>query len=125
MSRNLLIAASALALLAAPALAQTGSPSPSTTAQATSKADPLKQEDVKTGLVYQYIKQTGIFHCPIHVYDGGPNNETEYMTSYLMNGAVCGYGKLPSKFISGKAAGPGAYRVTAFLQPAEAGSHII
>jgi sporulation protein YlmC with PRC-barrel domain len=44
MSRNLLIAASALALLAAPA--QTGSPSPSTTAQATSKADPLKQEDV-------------------------------------------------------------------------------
>src|SRR5690242_16109464 len=46
MSRNLLIAASALALLAAPALAQTGSPSPSTTAQATSKADPLKQEDV-------------------------------------------------------------------------------
>ena len=55
MRRNLLIAASALALLAAPALAQTSSnaprsagtgTNPSTSAQATPKADPLKQDDV-------------------------------------------------------------------------------
>jgi sporulation protein YlmC with PRC-barrel domain len=59
MRRNLLVAASALALLAAPALAQTTSPgasstprsagpgtSPSTAPQATTKADPLKQDDV-------------------------------------------------------------------------------
>jgi PRC-barrel domain len=59
MRRNLLVAASALSLFAAPALAQTTSPGASTTprssgagtnapaaAQTTPKADPLKQEDV-------------------------------------------------------------------------------
>ena len=55
MRRNLLVAASALALFAAPALAQTNSSAPrsagggtssSSTAQATSKGDPLKQDDV-------------------------------------------------------------------------------
>lgn len=69
MRRNLLVAASALALFAAPALAQTASPgastqprntgtgtSPSATApQATPKSDPLKQEDlseIKGAAVY-------------------------------------------------------------------------
>ena len=59
MRRKLLVAASALAFFAAPALAQTTSPgasttprgpatgtSPSTTPQATPKPDPLKQDDV-------------------------------------------------------------------------------
>jgi hypothetical protein len=59
MRRNLLFAAVALAVFAAPALAQTTSPgasrpppgagtgtSPSTTPQATPKPDPLKQDDV-------------------------------------------------------------------------------
>ena len=59
MRRTLLVAASALTLLAVPALAQTTSPgasntprsagtgtSPSTAPQATSKGDPLKQDDV-------------------------------------------------------------------------------
>ena len=50
MRRNLLIAASALTLVAAPALAQTTSPGASRSVgagtQAAGKADPLKQEDV-------------------------------------------------------------------------------
>lgn len=59
MRRNLLVAASALALIAVPALAQTTSPgasntprsagtgtSPSTAPQAAPKADPLKQDDI-------------------------------------------------------------------------------
>jgi prepilin-type N-terminal cleavage/methylation domain-containing protein/prepilin-type processing-associated H-X9-DG protein len=53
---------------------------------------PLDEQMVKTGIIYQYLKQVGIFHCPLHDYSSAPKNYTERMTSYLMNGAVISYG---------------------------------
>jgi len=44
------------------------------------------------GLLWKYINNDEAYRCPIHrppYLRGGP---TEQLTSYLMNGAVCGYG---------------------------------
>jgi prepilin-type N-terminal cleavage/methylation domain-containing protein/prepilin-type processing-associated H-X9-DG protein len=43
-----------------------------------------------TGVLYPYITNIEIYHCPIDVPDYWFG--TEHMTSYLMNGAQCGYG---------------------------------
>jgi len=74
--------------------------------------------DTKSGLVYQYIKQTAIFHCPLHNWDGEPATHTSRMTSYLMNGAAVAYGtgKPP---LGGPTKNPPAFRVTAFTQNAD------
>ena len=84
---------------------------------------PYSDQDTKSGLVYQYIKQTAIFHCPLHNWDGAPVTRTSRMTSYLMNGAAVAYGDTGSvnKPIGlGKAAkSPPAFRVTAFRQNAD------
>jgi prepilin-type N-terminal cleavage/methylation domain-containing protein/prepilin-type processing-associated H-X9-DG protein len=55
-------------------------------------SDPLQQNDVKTGALYHYLNDTKVYHCPTHVVDNVPAGWTERLTSYIMNGAVCGYG---------------------------------
>jgi len=53
-----------------------------------------RQDSVMTGMVYFYLKNMNIFHCPMHAppYTVGP---TEALTSYMMNGACCDYGSPP------------------------------
>src|SRR5205807_9588562 len=82
---------------------------------------PYTEQDAKSGLVYQYIKQIGILHCPLHDFESGtPHSQTAWMTSYLMNGAVIGYGDGRIKPQLGLAKkSPPAFRVTAFTQPAD------
>jgi hypothetical protein len=48
--------------------------------------------DVGTGLLYRNLNTLAVFHCPQDCgpYYGGP---TENLTSYLINGAICGYGR--------------------------------
>lgn len=46
---------------------------------------------VDSGIVFMYTKEYGIFKCPLHT-ERRSNGPTEYMTSYLMNGAVQDYG---------------------------------
>jgi len=50
-----------------------------------------RENHAKTGVVYNYLKTVEIFKCPLHteIRTRGPS---EYMTSYLMNGAVQDYG---------------------------------
>ena len=45
-----------------------------------------------TGVIWPYLKKMEVYHCPIDTSDYWYG--TEWMTSYLMNGAVCGYGQL-------------------------------
>ena len=59
-------------------------------------SDPLNQEDVKTGALYRYVRDMRVYHCPTHVVDSVPGEWTERLTSYIMNGAVCGYGTVGS-----------------------------
>ena len=54
------------------------------------------QEDVQNGSLYGFLGTSKVYHCPDDTETdlGGPVHR---LTSYLMNGAACGYGKqLPS-----------------------------
>jgi prepilin-type N-terminal cleavage/methylation domain-containing protein/prepilin-type processing-associated H-X9-DG protein len=56
--------------------------------------------DMRTGALWKYIQNEDVYHCPLHTppYAAGPS---ENITSYLINGAVCGYGsKAPSWSLS-------------------------
>lgn len=81
----------------------------------------LPEDGGKTGALYKYLKTTKVYHCvqDIQSEDSG----TEHLTSYLMNGAVCGYNP-PKWFKNGAAITPGdgihpAYRLSAFKRPSE------
>lgn len=60
-------------------------------------SNPLQQDDVKTGALYRYLNTTQVYHCPNHILDGSIENGTDRLTSYIMNGAVCGYGTVGNK----------------------------
>lgn len=50
------------------------------------------EKAVISGVLWQYLKDTRIYHCPL---DDNPSKAgTNVLTSYLMNGAQCGYGRL-------------------------------
>ncbi len=56
------------------------------------------EKDLKNGLLFQYLNVTRIFRCPDDVGPWKPGS-SQNMTSFLMNGAVCGYGAvLTTKF---------------------------
>jgi len=50
-----------------------------------------------TGTLWPYLNTKGVYHCPSHKFRGRPIG-TEALTSYFMNGAVCGYGRSPRSF---------------------------
>jgi prepilin-type N-terminal cleavage/methylation domain-containing protein len=71
------------------------------------------------GLLWDYLKSIKVYRCPAEKTNNIPTyaNRAQKLTSYLMNGAVDGYGEpLPT----GKAGGmaPSSYKATAFRQDA-------
>lgn len=61
----------------------------------------------ETGLLYPYMQSIGVFRCPIDRTNiAAWRNRAQKMSSYLMNGAVCGYGAISPN--------PGSYKSTAF-----------
>ena len=48
------------------------------------------QDGVETGVLWPYIRQVGVYHCPMDN-DPGLWTATHWMTSYIANGAECGY----------------------------------
>jgi prepilin-type N-terminal cleavage/methylation domain-containing protein len=60
------------------------------------KSNPPGPTEMESGSIYQYVKNHEIYHCPL--YDPAFSFGTESITSYLMNGAVCGYGQPPGIF---------------------------
>jgi prepilin-type N-terminal cleavage/methylation domain-containing protein len=62
--------------------------------------NPVPEDRVETGAYWPYLKTRDIYRCPTHIKDqagsfGSAN--TDRLTSYLMNGAVNGYGSTDSK----------------------------
>ena len=57
------------------------------------------EKDLKNGLIFPYLNVTKIFRCPE---DSGPwqGGSSQNMTSFLMNGAVCGFGAVLSTRIT-------------------------
>jgi prepilin-type N-terminal cleavage/methylation domain-containing protein len=47
---------------------------------------------MESGVVYPYLKNHDVYHCPL--FDPALAHGTQTITSYIMNGAVCGYGFL-------------------------------
>ena len=86
-------------------------------------ARPLGDLDSKTGLVFYYIKQTGVLHCPLHDFSADPPSFTSRMTSFLCNGALVDYGNTSytNKPIGlGKASKSSpAYRASQFRQSSD------
>jgi type II secretory pathway pseudopilin PulG len=58
--------------------------------------EPPQPDDVKTGILFDYLGKIDVFRCPAHVLDDSLVG-TDRMTSYIMNGAVCGYGTVGSQ----------------------------
>lgn len=48
---------------------------------------------IETGVLWPYLRNPGLYHCPAAT-ETGSYTGTEWLTSYLMNGAQCGYGRL-------------------------------
>jgi len=53
----------------------------------------LGPDKAQTGSFYKYLNTIGVYRCPGHP-DVGDLGKTSVMTSYLMNGAVNGYGRV-------------------------------
>jgi prepilin-type N-terminal cleavage/methylation domain-containing protein len=49
------------------------------------------QEDVKRGSLFKFMRDFKMYHCPVDL-PPYPANTTKMMTTYLMNGAVTGFG---------------------------------
>jgi prepilin-type N-terminal cleavage/methylation domain-containing protein len=51
-----------------------------------------------TGLLYPYMQSIGVYRCPLDVTNKAAwRSRAQKMSSYLMNGAVCGYGAIAPK----------------------------
>jgi prepilin-type processing-associated H-X9-DG protein len=49
------------------------------------------QDDVKAGVIWPWLKNEAMYHCRLDQVPTGPA-DVHQLTSYVMNGAVCGYG---------------------------------
>ncbi len=59
----------------------------------------------ETGLLYPYMQSIGVFRCPIdRTNTSAWRSRAQKMSSYLMNGAVCGFGTVS----------PSSYKTTSF-----------
>lgn len=52
------------------------------------------QEGVQTGVLWPYIRQMGVYHCPMDM-DSAAWKGSNWMTSYTMNGSQNAYGNYP------------------------------
>ena len=62
----------------------------------------------QTGLLWEYIKNYQVYRCPLDNQTNQIRLRTQKLTSYLMNGAVCGYGRVS----------PSSYKASQFKQDA-------
>ncbi len=50
----------------------------------------------ETGMIWKYLENGDVYHCPSHPEE--TRHHSQIMTSYLMNGAVAGFGREPHAF---------------------------
>ena len=51
------------------------------------------QDDVETGALWPYMETYEAYHCPVH-YESDRGNNTQQLTSYIMNGGLQDYNDL-------------------------------
>lgn len=79
---------------------------------------PPRQEDVRAGALYPYLSDTRVYHCPLHDPGAYSADGTDRLTSYIMNGAVCGYGTVGDKSAERVVWAP-SYKITDWTNPSE------
>ena len=73
---------------------------------------PAEEVYVKQGLYWPYIQERRVFYCPLDKMDRVDfQRRIQRCSSYIMNGAVCGYGSLNANYARGK---PTSYRLNQF-----------
>ena len=70
-------------------------------------------DGVQTGVLWPYIKQLGVYHCPLDI-EQGLWVGTNWLTSYTANGAECGYPPQPSNVGVVLLAGTPGLKITQF-----------
>ena len=71
----------------------------------------------ETGLLYDYIRNYGVYRCPLDKTNTVSwRGRAQKMTSYLMNGAVCGFGRISPT--SARPTSPTSFKKSAFRQDA-------
>lgn len=77
-------------------------------------SSPYPTDGVKTGVLWPYLKQLAVYHCPMDT-ESGNWIGTEWLTSYIMNGAEWAYGGIteaPGQMLPG-------FKITQFRHPAD------
>ena len=75
---------------------------------------PPREEDVESGILFRHLRARQVFHCPSHEF--GAATGTDRLTSYIMNGAVCGYGAVGAGGATPGTHAP-SYKITDWRQP--------
>ena len=75
------------------------------------------ERGMETGVIWPYIKQTGIYHCPMDQDTSGWIG-TNVLSSYIMNGSQNAYGEYPPNNAVAQANWPG-YKFTQIRDSAE------
>ena len=81
-------------------------------------SEPPRPDDVKAGALYRYLNTTAVFHCPSHQPEEESFKGTNRLTSYIMNGAVCGYGAVGHRGATPVVWAP-SRKITDWRQPSE------
>jgi len=81
-------------------------------------SDPPVPEDVKSGALFHYLGDTRVFRCPLHAVEDASARGTDRLTSYIMNGAVCGYGVVGHRGVEPVRWMP-SWKITDWRQPSE------
>jgi prepilin-type N-terminal cleavage/methylation domain-containing protein len=72
--------------------------------------DMTRPEHLEAGVLWPYLKNKEIYHCPLDTPPYSPARPTRALTSYLMNGAANGFGRLTAGGL------PVYYKITKFRQ---------
>ena len=73
----------------------------------------FQQTDAKTGVLYPYLNSLDMYRCTIDDGNWGPNT-VQVISSYIMNGAVCGFGAYSRPKYRISQFNPAAYVVTGY-----------
>ncbi|MGA2864482.1 MAG: prepilin-type N-terminal cleavage/methylation domain-containing protein [Verrucomicrobiota bacterium] len=73
--------------------------------------NPNEMTYVEAGLYWPYLKNRQVYYCPLD-YTNSPTfvKRIQRVSSYVMNGAVCGYGDLNANYPHGRT----SYKISAF-----------
>jgi prepilin-type N-terminal cleavage/methylation domain-containing protein len=80
--------------------------------------DPPQPDDVRSGVLYGFLHSVDVFHCPEHAV-GEAATGTDRLTSYIMNGAVCGYGSVGSGQADSSGVWAPSWKITDWRMPSE------